>query len=542
MNEETKIGGAVLADGTISQTGYRQPVGGAITNSGIISQDGINPITSESLRPATPLNIPRVNTSDVSSNISGIASTLVETSKAQKAEQKAIEEQNRKAQEAQSARDTSLDELLGVQKSIESVQASRAGVENEQKIGEKSQRLTDVTNQIEASQRAQTNELRALDGQGLTDAQKAIASKEINRRYAFEQADLALIQSAANRDLATAQSIADRKVELALEPLKTRLEFAKMFYEENKGLFDKEDERRIKASTASIQRELDKEEAFLKRRTDLQMQALKDGNVNLYNALGKAKEDKELASITYSNIVPSGGNTKAQQIARDIFAGNSGLDISSLPIGQRAEVTAELNKLKQAALASGDITGVIKASAGGKDVSDTFTQSFEKALNVVGQLEDLKTKLDKKTTGPIVGIVSSNNPYDTKAQEIKAQLQAIVPNLARGIYGEVGVLTDNDVALYANTIANLRGTEEVNNAVMAMTVKAVQRSLENKIKVQAGFGRDVSGILDTYEGVKNTADTLISSLNSNGTKTYAGVVIPGGESSSSTYSGVNLPN
>ena len=45
-----------------------------------------------------------------------------------------------------------------------------------------------------------------------------------------------------------------------------------------------------------------------------------------------------------------------------------------------------------------------------------------------------------------------------------------------------------------------------------MTVRSVQRSLENKIKTQAGFGRDVSGILEVYNSTKITADGLLDGI------------------------------
>ena len=214
-----------------------------------------------------------------------------------------------------------------------------------------------------------------------------------------------------------------------------------------------------------------------------------------------------------------GVKTKAQEIAEGIFNGTSTLKPSDY--GKlKGEVDRELGLLKARALAEGNIEGVMRASAGGKDVDATWLQSFEKGMNVIYQLGDLSSSLDNgatladgtvvpEATGPIWGIIRSNNPYDTKAQLIKAQLQAIVPNLARGVYGEVGVLTDNDIKNYAQTLPNLKSTEEVRNAVLGITVKSVQRSLENKIRSAAGVGRDMSGLTGIYNEIKNTADSLL---------------------------------
>jgi len=72
-----------------------------------------------------------------------------------------------------------------------------------------------------------------------------------------------------------------------------------------------------------------------------------------------------------------------------------------------------------------------------------------------------------------LGRLRNLNPYDTDAQTLKAQLTSLIPNLARGVYGEVGVLTDNDVRMYSQTIPNLTQTEDVNNAILGMTLKVI---------------------------------------------------------------------
>ena len=202
-------------------------------------------------------------------------------------------------------------------------------------------------------------------------------------------------------------------------------------------------------------------------------------------------------------------STSVLDKAQTIFNGTGKLSDVSTKNDERAKVGIELEKLKQNALKTGDVYGIIRASAGGKDVDATFIQSFEKGLNVVNQIADLQGSIDNQATGPITGIIRSNNPYDTKAQLIKAQLQAIVPNLARGVYGEVGVLTDNDIKNYAQTLPNLKSTEEVRKAILGITIRSVQRSLENKLKVAAGAGRDVSGLLSVYQQVESLATSLL---------------------------------
>lgn len=193
------------------------------------------------------------------------------------------------------------------------------------------------------------------------------------------------------------------------------------------------------------------------------------------------------------------------------FSGFKLSDISTKD-NLRGRVANALATKKAEALESGDIFGIITASAGGKDVSDTFLNSLEKAMNTMGQLEELQASISGEETGPIWGTIRSNNPYDAKAKIIEGQLNSIVPNLARGIYGEVGVLTDNDVKIYSKTLPNLKSVEEVRTAMLGLTVLSIQRSIENKIANAGRGNRDVSGFLDVYTQIKATADELLASI------------------------------
>lgn len=156
----------------------------------------------------------------------------------------------------------------------------------------------------------------------------------------------------------------------------------------------------------------------------------------------------------------------------------------------------------------------IQKSKGGRYLTQSELKPITDIQTIVGQAETLTGLINSIDTGPIVGIIKSNNPYDTKAQEMKAAITAIVPKLARGVYGEVGVLTDADIENYSRTIANLRSTNDVNKAVMAMTLDIATRSLANQLNSLAAGGRDVSRFESIYQGLNEKADTLKSELGS----------------------------
>ena len=155
----------------------------------------------------------------------------------------------------------------------------------------------------------------------------------------------------------------------------------------------------------------------------------------------------------------------------------------------------------------------MKASAAfDKEAGDTFLQSMEKLVTTLDQIGVLEENIAGTKTGPLVGAFRGANPWDTNAQTIKAQLNAIVPNLARGVYGEVGVLTDNDIKNYAKTLPNLTSTEDIRNAVLYITVDMIRRNAESKIRNQAAGQRDMNGYADVYKGISETADSILSRL------------------------------
>lgn len=154
----------------------------------------------------------------------------------------------------------------------------------------------------------------------------------------------------------------------------------------------------------------------------------------------------------------------------------------------------------------------IRKSKGGRFLTQGELKPITDIQTIVGQAETLTGLINSVDTGPIVGIIKSVNPYDTKAQLMKSAITAIVPKLARGVYGEVGVLTDADIENYSRTIANLKNTTDVNKAVMAMTLDIATRSLANQLNSLSAGGRDVSRFEPIYTGLNSKATSIKSEL------------------------------
>ncbi len=233
---------------------------------------------------------------------------------------------------------------------------------------------------------------------------------------------------------------------------------------------------------------------------------------------------------SYADFIKKGGDGVAEtgDIEKDtesIMSGTLNLQDISTAKNYRANVAKELTTKFKEARKSGDVIGSIRASAVyDKEPAETFITSMDKAMSVLtqvgvlqatfetGKYIDEKGKEKKLDFNPIVGLFRKVNPWDTQAQSIKAQLNAIVPNLARGIYGEVGVLTDNDIKLYSQTLPTLTSTEDVKNAVLFITTDIIRKNIENKIKNQMSAQRDMSGYEDIYNNVNTEASNILNKI------------------------------
>ena len=159
-----------------------------------------------------------------------------------------------------------------------------------------------------------------------------------------------------------------------------------------------------------------------------------------------------------------------------------------------------------------DIKDILKYSQWGKDLDAPAITRLDKFDWVVSQLSSIQEQISKMETWPIVWRLKWVIPYDVDAQVLKSQLTSLIPWLARWVYWEVGVLTDNDIRLYAQTIPNLQSTTDVNNAILAMTLKVVAWGYKKQLQTLAASWRDVSWFTGLYDNLMGQVSSLETSL------------------------------
>lgn len=159
-----------------------------------------------------------------------------------------------------------------------------------------------------------------------------------------------------------------------------------------------------------------------------------------------------------------------------------------------------------------DMSEILEFSRWGKPLTDTSIKALEKFDSALNQIWEIQEQIQDLDTWPIVWRLKNINPYDTDAQTLKAQLTALIPNLARGVYWEVGVLTDNDVRLYSQTIPNLTSTSDTNDAVLAMTLKVVAGWYKRQLQSLAASWKDVSWFEWLYQNLTGQVEAIENRL------------------------------
>lgn len=167
-----------------------------------------------------------------------------------------------------------------------------------------------------------------------------------------------------------------------------------------------------------------------------------------------------------------------------------------------------------------NIEDVISYSLWGDKLAQSETETLWKFETVFWQISDINAEIQNLETWPIIGKLAEMNPYNTSAQTLKAQMTALIPNLARWVYGEVGVLTDNDIRNYAQTIPKLTSTEDVNKAILAMNLKMLAGGYKRQLQNLANSWNNVAFYRWSYDNIMSQVWELESELWIGNSATY----------------------
>ena len=110
-----------------------------------------------------------------------------------------------------------------------------------------------------------------------------------------------------------------------------------------------------------------------------------------------------------------------------------------------------------------------------------------------GDIDRIEEALKTGNSGVIVGLLQKFWPWAVDSKKVEAMRNSAVPNLARGVFGEVGVLTETDVKRYIAMIPGLNNSPTQQATLIKELRTKLAATKLNSIQSLAAGGRDVSG-------------------------------------------------
>lgn len=145
----------------------------------------------------------------------------------------------------------------------------------------------------------------------------------------------------------------------------------------------------------------------------------------------------------------------------------------------------------------------LEAAKAGSNKPKIPSESLRQIDSVFGVNEILdQIELKFKNAGPVgpfLGMIRSKNPYDKTAQALTTYVQSTIPGLARGVFREVGVLTDTDIARYERALPSLRTPEDLAKMIVADLKDRLKRTSRNTIRVYNAAGYDTDGLQALFD-------------------------------------------
>jgi hypothetical protein len=155
-----------------------------------------------------------------------------------------------------------------------------------------------------------------------------------------------------------------------------------------------------------------------------------------------------------------------------------------------------------------DFYDVIAFSDGSWRWSVSERDKIGKYAQVLWWLKTLTGLVKSKNTWPVAWRLMKLDPYSTSVAEFKAVIAWLVPTVARWIFNEVWVLTNEDVERYLWTLPTLEKTEDQNKLVILALLRTLSDWMKSQLDTMARSDVNVS----KFEWRMKVMDREISEL------------------------------
>lgn len=215
-------------------------------------------------------------------------------------------------------------------------------------------------------------------------------------------------------------------------------------------------------------------------------------------------------SLSNAELQASPDYNLAKQVFNGTFSPSSIADKD-----QKQAVMEIVSAMATKARGNYDKTGNLMYYLQSTATSDNYPTATEREdlAAKTGVITDLKKLQDSfsnlENFGPILGRIRSANDYDDAAKEINARLQGITPGIARGVFGEVGVLTDKDIERYKATLPNMATDKDQVDTLMKIITEKVEGQIANTLESAARSNINVSQFAEKYQETQTEISKML---------------------------------
>lgn len=366
-------------------------------------------IPSTALEPVQNIKVPEIKPVDTGSQ-SIVASTQPSVDTALQNFNQAQTAVGTQAEDARSSL-TKLAENIFGQKA--DAQANQAELEKTLGLDEQQKALNQINTEMANEQVGLRNELESIRNvPGQTLAQYNLSKSVINETYGRRLADLAIRQSAANNNITSIITQAERKTKLLTAPLDTKIQYLSTFAKDNVDYLDKKQSEKLAFIVDDLKTQKQDIQALQKAKTDMITEIARNGggtnqelirqiqgaqNIGEVSVLGAGSGfigalDRAQLAISRANLA-----INQQELQMKLNA-NKPIDVQSLVKDVNAPAETKNNAVMLALLQSNKIGEGAKTS-------------LSAILGVNKALEDLAQSRQYK---PITGVSPLNKILDAK--------------------------------------------------------------------------------------------------------------------------------
>ena len=386
--------------------------------------------------------------------------------------------------------------------------------------------IQDLNSLINQKTRSIQNQL--LDEEGRVVPKAFVTGRQaiIQQRGAADIASLGALLDAKNGMLSNAQEKLNQSLQISQAVQKAEIgeKQARInLLKEITGVSQDEEQKEVDKLQAEAKKFEEERDAI----SSIALQAMQSGaGADEIQRITQSKSKDE----AIGNATSLGRAAKLDAAFKNAQIGKIGFDMQQAR-NAVARAQAESNNLNfnpDSEFAIGSPENVVawlsKSSNSDKNIDQAQREQITQGLRAVSSVEALNDILfdgkEPLSTGRVSGRwlnVKKAVQEEVTAKEFEALVIGLVPTAARGLFGEVGVLTDTDTERYKQLIGNTKNTQEENAAIQTILIDVAAKSIGTTLETAARSNQNVSGFtgryIDVVERVENQKQMMENSLN-----------------------------